>query len=96
MHSPCAKNIVACRERVRVDVKMKVGSTSQTVEVPDVAPLVQTDSASLGEVVDQTNVSTLPLDSLNFVSFTYLVAGTPIPAEGSDRGGTRGKYCRGR
>ena len=47
------------------------------------APLIQTDTSSLGNVIDQTNVSTLPLNQRNWVSFTYLVPGAQFHAEGS-------------
>lgn len=70
-------------QTVRVDARMAVGQSTEVVEVTSAAPVVQTDSSSLGGVIDQRNVSTLPLNQRNFVSFTYLVPGVQIPAEGS-------------
>ena len=70
-------------QTVRVNAQLKVGETSQTIEVTGAEPILQTDSSSLGDVVNQRNVSTLPLNQRNFVSFTYLVPGAQFAAEGS-------------
>jgi hypothetical protein len=70
-------------QTVRVDVTLQVGDRAEKVEVVDTPPLVQTDTSSLGQVVNQKNVSTLPLNQRNFVSFAYLVPGVQFPAEGS-------------
>jgi Carboxypeptidase regulatory-like domain/TonB dependent receptor len=70
-------------QTVRVSVKLEVGAQAQQVQVVESAGLVQTDTSSLGQVVDQRSVSTLPLNQRNFVSFAYLVPGAQLPAEGS-------------
>jgi hypothetical protein len=70
-------------QTVRVDGSLKLGEQTQTVEVSGESPIVQTDTSSLGGVIDQRNISTLPLNQRNFVSFTYLVPGVQLPSEGS-------------
>ncbi len=70
-------------QTVRVDATLEVGSQNQKVEVTATGPLIQTDTSSLGGVVDQKKVSTLPLNDRNFVSFAYLVPGVQFAAEGS-------------
>src|ERR1035441_4312122 len=47
---------------VREDLKMKLGSTSTTVEVTTSAPLLNTDSATVGEVVSNQQLTGLPLN----------------------------------
>jgi hypothetical protein len=74
---------LSVNQTVRVDVGLQLGESAQAVEVTGEAPLIQTDSSSLGGVIDQTNVSTLPLNQRNFVSFTYLIPGAQFAAEGS-------------
>lgn len=74
---------VLVNQTVRVNAKVAVGQSTQVVQVTDTAPILQTDSSSLGDVVDQRSVSNLPLNQRNFVSFTYLVPGVQLPAEGS-------------
>jgi len=70
-------------QTVRVDLALAVGNQTQEIEVVGAAPLVNTDTSALGQVVNQTSVSTLPLNQRNFVSFAYLVPGVQLPAEGS-------------
>lgn len=70
-------------QTVRVDINLQVGNQTQQVEVTGAAPLINTDTSSLGQVVNQTSVSTLPLNQRNFVSFAYLVPGVQLPAQGS-------------
>jgi hypothetical protein len=70
-------------QTVRVDVTLVVGNQTEQVEVTGAAPLVNTDTSALGQVVNQQSVSTLPLNQRNFVSFAYLVPGVQLPAEGS-------------
>jgi len=62
---------------------LTVGNQADQCGVTAPRPLLQTDTSSLGQVVDQRSVSTLPLNQRNFVSFAYLVPGAQLPAEGS-------------
>jgi len=62
-------------QTARVDVKMKVGSVSETVEVSGAAPLLQTQSTEVSTLIDaNTNVS-LPLSSRNYLQLTLLAPG---------------------
>ena len=74
---------LSVNQTVRIDVNLALGQSAQAIQVTGEAPLIQTDTSSLGNVIDQTNVSTLPLNQRNWVSFTYLVPGAQFPAEGS-------------
>src|SRR4051812_33381959 len=46
--------------------QLQAGSVSETVEVTSTAPLLQSQDASVGQVVDQKNVNDLPLNGRNF------------------------------
>ena len=59
----------------RVDVPLQLGNTSETVTVEANTIQVQTENASLGEVVEGQQVRSLPLNSRNFVELTQLVPG---------------------
>jgi hypothetical protein len=74
---------LSVNQTARIDVTLSIGQSAQAIQVTGEAPLIQTDTSSLGNVIDQTNVSTLPLNQRNWVSFTYLVPGAQFPAEGS-------------
>src|SRR5262252_5661601 len=59
-------------QTARVDVQMKVGSVSQTVEVTGAAPVLQTETTQVSTIIDsKTNVD-LPLATRNYVQLTLL------------------------
>lgn len=62
-------------QKARIDLKLQVGDISQSVEVMDVAPVLQTESASVGEVISGTTTANLPLNGRNFQQLTLLVPG---------------------
>ncbi len=70
-------------QTVRMNVKLNVASVAENVEVTAAAPLIQTDTSSLGQVVNQVQISNLPLNERNFVNFAYLAPGVQIDAEGT-------------
>ena len=61
-------------QQARVEFTLQVGDVQQTVEVTASSPLLQTENATLGEVVTQERILNLPL---NGRSFTQLAALTP-------------------
>ncbi|HZP17796.1 MAG TPA: carboxypeptidase-like regulatory domain-containing protein, partial [Terriglobales bacterium] len=62
-------------QTARVDVQMKVGAVSETVEVTGATPLLQTQSTEVSTIIDaNTNVS-LPLASRNYLQLTLLAPG---------------------
>ena len=75
---------VDVNQTVRVDVALIVGEQTEQVEVLGAAPLVSTDTSSIGGVIDQKNVSELPINQRNFVNFAYLVPGVQLPAQGTN------------
>src|SRR5438874_8142387 len=48
-------------ERLRVDFAMEVGSVSEQVEVKGEALILQTDSSSVGKVIESQDITNLPL-----------------------------------
>src|SRR5690348_8085672 len=46
--------------------QLRPGSVTETVEVTGTAPVLETQSAAVGQVVDQRNVDSLPLNGRNF------------------------------
>lgn len=66
---------VAVNQSVRVDLVLKLGAASQTVEVTGSAPLLQTESSSLGTVETERRISELPLNGRNFIQLAYLGPG---------------------
>src|SRR5205823_5816204 len=70
-------------DRVRVDAKLEVGQTSDTVEITADLPALQTDSSTLGTAITGKLVQDLPLNGRNYVQLAQLVPGvSPGPANG--------------
>ena len=62
-------------QTARLDIGMEVGSVEQSVEVTGAMPLLQTESASVGQVIEQAAVNALPLNGRNFVQLAILAPG---------------------
>ena len=67
--------VVNVATATRVDVTLSAGNVSEVVTVSASAIQVQTDSGSLGNVIDGTQVKELPLNGRSFVQLTQLVPG---------------------
>src|SRR5260370_41962482 len=66
---------VEVQSAVRIDVTMQVGDVSQLVEVSAETPLLQTENATLGQVVDSRKVLEAPLNGRNIYGLVALVPG---------------------
>ena len=59
----------------RFTFQLRVRSVTETMEVIDQAPILQTDTAQVGTVIDAKTNDNLPLASRNFVQLTLLSPG---------------------
>src|SRR5579875_471678 len=66
-------------QRTAVDAKLTLGSTAQTVEVESAAPIMDTDTITVGSVIDQQTVQNIPLNGRHFLDLTNLTPGTVVP-----------------
>ncbi len=62
-------------QTARVDITLSVGDVTQTVEVAGESPLLQTENASTGTVIDENKIVQLPLNGRNFIELSVLVPG---------------------
>jgi hypothetical protein len=53
---------------VRADFDLKVGQSTQTVEVSGMAAMLTTESATVGTVIEEKRITDLPLNGRNFFS----------------------------
>ena len=60
---------------MRVDVELKVGALSETMEVTAAAPLLDTESGTLGHHVTNTQIVDLPLNGRSFYELARLTPG---------------------
>jgi hypothetical protein len=70
-------------DQTRLNVKLEVGQSSQTVEVNAETSLLETASGSANYHVSQALIETLPLDGRNFISLVALSPGVALPGGGS-------------
>src|SRR5438132_8297107 len=70
-----ASIVLAAGDRARIDAQMTVGAVNETVNVEEQAPLLQTDTATLGTAITGRLVQDLPLNGRNYVQLTQLVTG---------------------
>ncbi len=84
--------IVNPGEPIAVNLALRVGNASETVEVTASAPLLQTESPSMAENLTSAQVSELPLGGQRV--FTYLARLTPavVPAEPGARDSNGGGF----
>jgi len=79
-------------QTARVDFTLMVGSRTEVVNVTDTPPIVQTDTSTLGQVIDGRLVHELPLNERNFLSFAVLAPGSQLPVEGSQNSTQGGSF----
>jgi hypothetical protein len=60
---------------VRVDVALVPGMVSEHIEVSAVEPLMESQTSSTGQVIEETQVHDLPLNGRDFVQLAYLSPG---------------------
>ena len=75
----------------RAEIQMQPGDRTETVEVLGSRELLNTQSATLSTVIDNTQITALPLDGRNFAELALLAPGTAAPAQGS-AGTARGEF----
>ncbi len=82
---------LAVNQEQRTEILLQPGDRTETVEVLGGRELLRTESASLSTVVDNQQVTALPLDGRNFIELALLAPGAAAPAQGS-AGTARGEF----
>jgi hypothetical protein len=78
------------QQRLAVNIELKPGAVSEIVEVTGAPPLMQTEEASVGQVMSAKTIDETPLNGRNWVYIAQLAAGVD-PTEGS-RGTGKGDF----
>lgn len=82
--------ILQVDQTAREDFRLLVGEITEVLEVTAVAPLVKSETSSVGNVIDTTKVVELPLNGRDFKNLALLVPNAMPTAQGtthSTRGG---------
>jgi len=78
-------------QTARIDIVLEIGEVVETIEVVGEAPLVQTDTSTLGEVIERKRVSDLPINGRSALALTLLTSGVISNAGPTNSGfGDRG------
>lgn len=64
---------------VTQNIQLKLGEATQTVEVIGGAPLVETSSNTMGQVINDKTVQQIPLNGRHFTDLSLLTPGTITP-----------------
>jgi hypothetical protein len=88
METTTQKNLhVDLQQRLSVPVALQPGSVTDSVTITSAPPLLQSEQASVGQVVSTVAISNTPLNGRNYVYIAQLTAGV-TPSPGSRGGGT--------
>jgi hypothetical protein len=88
--------VLELNQTARIDFEMKIGEVTQTVEVTEATPVLNTDTMQVGTIIDsQVNVS-LPLATRNYIQLTLLSPGATHPSPNWFTGAMQGGFGSGR
>jgi hypothetical protein len=82
------------QQTARIDFQLHVGAVAETVEVQGGAPLLATENATVGTVIDNHRIVELPLNGRNFIQLvalspnvnaTFADGGASTSRQGGDR-----------
>jgi hypothetical protein len=79
-------------QTMRLDFQLVVGAVTETVNVTASAPLIESDTSAVGQVIETKAIQDLPLNGRNFVQLAILgpgVSGVGYGSRGTIMSGTR-------
>ncbi len=76
---------IQVQQSIRIDAALQIGSDTQTVEVSSETPLLQAETSSLGQVVEERKANELPLNGRNIFN---LITFRPAAVAQGGAGGT--------
>src|ERR1700682_6301505 len=85
MQSVAADNIVLEVGRVvQQNFALRVASSSEVVEIRATAPVVTSETVSVGPVIDQKTVQEIPLNGRHFLDMGFLFPGSVTPPQNAN------------
>src|SRR4051812_1693986 len=88
--------VLTLNQVARIDTTMKVGQTSETVEVTGAAPVMKTDTTQVDTIINAATNDNLPLASRNYVQLTLLAPGAVSTDPASFTSGNNTSFYSGR
>jgi hypothetical protein len=75
-------------QQAKIDFQLNVGRVTESVEVTVAAPLVESESSTLGQVINEQSVQALPLNGCNFAQLVWLAPGVTTGQVGENLSGS--------
>src|SRR5882762_10042831 len=88
--------VLTLNQVARIDVPLKVGQVTQTVEVTGAAPVLKTEATQVDTIINSATNDNLPLASRNYVQLTLLAPGTVSTDPASFTSGNNTDFYSGR
>ena len=63
------------QDRLEIDFTLEIGDVTETVEVTAAEPLLQTQTSSVGQVMETRAIEDLPLNGRSYIQLITLAAG---------------------
>jgi hypothetical protein len=76
-------------QTVRVNFTLEIGTLTETAEVTGIAPLITTENATVGTVIENRRIVELPLNGRNFLSLVALSPNVSAEFAGAGQAGSR-------
>ncbi len=84
---------VNIQDRLDIDITLRPGAVQETVTVSTAPPMLQSETASVGQVMSTETINDTPLNGRNWIYVAQLAAGVaPSLANGTARGGGTGDF----
>lgn len=83
--------VLQVAQEARLNVTLQVGAVTESVNVESAAPLVNSESATVGGVIAEKQVKDLPLNGRNFMQLTLLTGGITEGGTSNAKGGILNK-----
>src|SRR5207249_4198045 len=84
--SEARQAVLQIDQRLSLNFDMQVGEVTEKLSVTSAAPLVQSETSSIGTVIENKRIVELPLNGRDFQNLAMLVPGTANAAQGSSLG----------
>ena len=83
--------VLNVQDRLRVDFTLQIGSVSEKLVVTSSAPLLQSESSALGDVIESKQIADLPLNGRDYTQLASLTTGVVKVTESGN--GLTGGRC---
>lgn len=75
---------LALDQGLRLDIRLDVGATSDSVTVTEAPPVLNTDNGTRGQTITAAEIAEIPLDGRNFGDLALLTGGVIPKGDGGD------------